>query len=121
MAPTSGMSTAPARHDPDRVLAGYRAARTQEALFDAAAGHRRPATTSSSTTAGHVRPAWSELADAVGERGRAGLDQLRSIVSGLVDNDGITYIQIDQVTVDAVTNGHGPCHPARGGSTRCRC
>ncbi len=29
---------------------------------------------------GNVRPAWPELADAVGERGRAGLDRLRSVV-----------------------------------------
>ena len=46
--------------------------------------------------AGNVRPAWQELAECVGERGRGGLDRLRSVVRGLVDNDGITYIQVDR-------------------------
>ncbi|BBZ48405.1 circularly permuted type 2 ATP-grasp protein [Mycobacterium heidelbergense] len=44
---------------------------------------------------GNVRPAWSELADAVAERGRAGLDRLRSVVNSLIDNDGITYTAVD--------------------------
>ena len=60
--------------------------------------------------AGNVRPAWQELAECVGERGRGGLDQLRSIVRGLVDNDGITYIQVDGHG-DAVTNGDGAAEP----------
>ena len=47
-------------------------------------------------TAGNIRPAWQELAECVGERGRGGLDQLRAVVRGLVDNDGITYIQVDR-------------------------
>ena len=45
--------------------------------------------------AGNVRAAWQELAECVGERGRGGLDRLRAVVRGLVDNDGITYIQVD--------------------------
>lgn len=113
MAPTRGMSTAPARHDPDRLLAGYRAARTQEALFELR-GRPKAGYDEFVDEAGHIRSAWTELADAVGERGRAGLDQLRSIVSGLVDNDGITYIQIDHSVDragDAVTNGHGAVSP----------
>jgi uncharacterized circularly permuted ATP-grasp superfamily protein len=60
--------------------------------------------------AGNVRPAWQELAECVGERGRGGLDQLRSIVRGLVDNDGITYIEVDRHG-DAVTNGDGTAEP----------
>ncbi|WP_424741921.1 circularly permuted type 2 ATP-grasp protein [Mycobacterium sp.] len=107
------MSTAPARHDPDRLLAGYRAARTQEALFELR-GRPKAGYDEFVDEAGHIRSAWTELADAVGERGRAGLDQLRSIVSGLVDNDGITYIQIDHSVDragDAVTNGHGAVSP----------
>src|ERR1700756_1897090 len=83
------------RSDVDRLLAGYRAARGQEPLFDL----RTPGLAGPVIgydefvdAAGNVRPAWTELADAVGERGRAGLDQLRSTVQGLVDHDGITYI-----------------------------
>ena len=38
-----------------------------------------------------MRPAWTELADTVAERGRAGLDRLRSVVHSLIDHDGITY------------------------------
>ena len=60
--------------------------------------------------AGNVRPAWQELAECVGERGRGGLDQLRSIVRGLVDNDGITYIEVDRHG-DAITNGDGTAEP----------
>jgi uncharacterized circularly permuted ATP-grasp superfamily protein/uncharacterized alpha-E superfamily protein len=94
-----------ARHDADRLLAGYRTARTQEALFELRA---RPETGYDEFVdeSGAIRPAWTELADAVGERGRAGLDKLRSTVSGLVENDGITYVQIAS-NGDAVTNGHG--------------
>jgi uncharacterized circularly permuted ATP-grasp superfamily protein/uncharacterized alpha-E superfamily protein len=100
------------RHDPDRLLAGYRAARTQEALFEPSgpeAGYDEFV-----DQAGDIRPAWAELADAVGERGRAGLERLRSVVRELVDNDGITYIRIDH-NGEAVTNGLAP--PARGGGT----
>ncbi len=57
-----------------------------------------------------MRPAWLELAECVGERGRAGLDQLRSMVRGLVDNDGITYIEVDRHG-DAITNGNGTAEP----------
>src|ERR1700693_2620283 len=98
-------TTAQARHDADRLLAGYRAARPQEALFDVRA---RPETGYDEFVdeAGTIRPAWTELADAVGERGRAGLDKLRATGRGLVENDGITYVQIDP-NGDAVTNGHG--------------
>ena len=98
-------TTAQSRHDADRLLAGYRAARTQEALFDVRA---RPETGYDEFVdeVGTIRPAWTELADAIGERGRAGLDKLRSTVRGLVENDGITYVQIDP-NGDAVTNGHG--------------
>ncbi|HWT48168.1 MAG TPA: circularly permuted type 2 ATP-grasp protein, partial [Mycobacterium sp.] len=35
------------------------------------------------------------LADAVAERGRGGLDRLRSVVDSLIDNDGITYTEVD--------------------------
>ena len=42
-----------------------------------------------------MRPAWTELADAVAERGRVGLNRLRSVVNSLIDNDGITYTEVD--------------------------
>src|SRR6185312_12190764 len=44
-----------------------------------------------------------------GSGGRGGLDRLRSIVRGLVDNDGITYIQARHG--DAISNGDGTAEP----------
>lgn len=85
-------------HDIDNLLAGYRTARAQQALFDPRGG----AVTGYDEfvdAAGNVRPSWLELAECVGERGRGGLEQLRSVVRSLIDNDGITYSQLD-------TNGH---------------
>jgi uncharacterized circularly permuted ATP-grasp superfamily protein/uncharacterized alpha-E superfamily protein len=95
--------------DIDNLLTRYRTARAQQALFDVRPG----ASTGYDEfvdAAGNVRPAWQELAECVGERGRGGLDQLRSIVRGLVDNDGITYIQVDRHG-DAITNGNGTSDP----------
>ncbi|MCW2655543.1 MAG: hypothetical protein JWR32_6519 [Mycobacterium sp.] len=97
------------RPDPDHLLAGYRTARTQEALFEPRGGPQAGYDEFLDET-GRIRPAWAELADAVGERGRTGLDRLRSVVRGLVDNDGIMYVQIDH-NGDAVTNGHGTAEP----------
>lgn len=92
----TGASSGPgiARYDADRLLAGYRAARAQEALFDLRHG---PATGYDEflDRDGNVRPAWAELADAIAERGRAGLDRLRSVVHDLIDNDGITYTDVE--------------------------
>ncbi|OBF18083.1 hypothetical protein A5725_20510 [Mycobacterium kubicae] len=84
-------------YDADHLLAGYRSARAQEALFDL-----RPTGTVGPGTnydefvdaEGHVRPAWAEVADAIAERGRSGLDLLRSVVDGLIDHDGITYTEV---------------------------
>jgi uncharacterized circularly permuted ATP-grasp superfamily protein/uncharacterized alpha-E superfamily protein len=76
--------------DVDRLLAGYRTARAQQALFDLRDGPRI-GYDEFVDEAGNVRPAWTELAAAVGQRGRAGLDRLRSVVHSLIDNDGITY------------------------------
>ncbi|OBG78737.1 circularly permuted type 2 ATP-grasp protein [Mycobacterium sp. E3305] len=85
--------------DADRLLAGYRAARAQEALFDLrhgpAAGYDEFVDQD-----GNVRPAWAELADTIAERGRAGLDRLRSVVRSLIDSDGITYTDVEP-------GGHG--------------
>ena len=80
--------------DADRLLAGYRTARAQQALFDLRDGPRI-GYDEFVDEAGNVRPAWNELAAAVGERGRGGLDRLRSVVHGLIDNDGITYTEVD--------------------------
>src|SRR6202044_1421361 len=49
-----------------------------------------------------VRPAWTELADTVAERGRTGLNQLRSVVHSLIDNDGITYTEVDPASGHAL-------------------
>jgi uncharacterized circularly permuted ATP-grasp superfamily protein/uncharacterized alpha-E superfamily protein len=86
------------RTDVDLLLTGYRAARAQQALFDLRTpGAAGPVTGYDEFVdeAGNVRAAWTELADAVGERGRAGLNRLRSAVRQLVDNDDITYTRID--------------------------
>jgi len=88
----SAASTGP--YDVDRLLAGYRAARAQETLFDLRDGPRIGYDEFVDQD-GNVRPAWTELADAVAERGRAGLDRLRAVVHGLIDNDGITYTDVD--------------------------
>ncbi len=103
-------------HDPDRLLEGYRAARAQETLFDVRGSV--PAARAFGATgfdefvnaAGEVRPAWRELADLVGDRGREGMDRLRDVLRGLVDNDGITYIEIDRHG-EAVTDSHGMAMP----------
>jgi len=83
----------------DDPMAGYRAARAQEPLFDvrdvAHIGYDELVTES-----GGIRPAWQELTDCVRERGRPGLDQLRGIVRELVDNDGITTTD-SEAEVDA--------------------
>lgn len=82
------------RYDADRLLAGYQTARAQEALFDLRHG---PGIGYDEfvDNDGNVRPAWAELADTVAECGRAGLNQLRSLVHSLIDNDGITYTEVD--------------------------
>jgi uncharacterized circularly permuted ATP-grasp superfamily protein/uncharacterized alpha-E superfamily protein len=103
-------------HDPDRLLEGYRAARAQETLFDVRGSV--PAAGAFGSTgfdefidaAGEVRPAWRELADLVGDRGRDGMDRLRDVLRGLVDNDGITYIEIDRHG-ETVTDSHGMAMP----------
>ncbi|MBW0017583.1 MAG: circularly permuted type 2 ATP-grasp protein [Mycobacterium sp.] len=85
------------RYDVDRLLTGYRAARAQDTLFDvrsdrsAAPGIGYDEFVDQN---GNVRPAWTELADTVAERGRAGLDRLRSVVHSLIDSDGITYTEV---------------------------
>jgi len=81
-------------YDADRLLAGYQTARAQEALFDLRHG---PGIGYDEfvDNDGNVRPAWAELADTVAERGRAGLNQLSSLVHSLIDNDGITYTEVD--------------------------
>jgi uncharacterized circularly permuted ATP-grasp superfamily protein/uncharacterized alpha-E superfamily protein len=97
------------RSDVDQLLAGYRAARAQEALFDLRTpGFAGPLIGYDELVdeAGNVRPAWTELADAVGERGRAGLNRLRSAVQQLVDNDDITYTGIESGR-ELPTNGQG--------------
>jgi len=71
--------------DPDQLVGDYRAARAHENGYDEFID-----------PAGEVRPAWQELGDLIGERGRAGLDQTRAMVGSLVDSEGITYLEIDR-------------------------
>ncbi|OSC37875.1 circularly permuted type 2 ATP-grasp protein [Mycobacterium decipiens] len=103
MAPSASAATG--RYDVDRLLAGYRTARAQEALFDLRDG---PGIGYDEFVDedGNVREAWIELADAVAERGRAGLDRLRSVVHSLIDHDGITYTAVDSHR-DTPAGGHG--------------
>src|ERR1700744_375859 len=99
------------RTDVDRLLAGYRATRAQDTLFDLRPpGLRGPGIGYDEFVdeAGNVRPAWSELADAVGDRGRAGLQRLRSAVHQLVDNDDITYTGVDPAKQPAAGGQGGP-------------
>lgn len=67
-------------------------------------------TTSSSTPQATSGPR-GELAECVGERGRDGLDRLRAVVRGLVDNDGISYIR--WTGSEAVTDSDGTTMPSR--------
>ncbi|BDY31573.1 circularly permuted type 2 ATP-grasp protein [Mycolicibacterium mageritense] len=96
--------------DVDGVLAGYRSTRAQQALFDVRDIRSGSGYDEFVDAAGNVRPAWRELAECVGERGRDGLDRLRAVVRGLVDNDGISYIQVDRHG-EAVTDGDGTTMP----------
>jgi uncharacterized circularly permuted ATP-grasp superfamily protein/uncharacterized alpha-E superfamily protein len=92
---TDGWSAASTgRYDVDRLLAGYRTARAQEVLFDLRDGPRI-GYDEFVDEAGNVRPAWTELADTVADGGRAGLDRVRSVLHSLIDNDGITYTEVD--------------------------
>lgn len=93
------------------MLADYRAARAQHALFDVRGG-AGSGYDEFVDEAGQIRPAWRELAQCVVERGRGGLDQLRAVVRSLVDNDGITYIHVDQHG-DAVTDDDAVAGPWR--------
>jgi uncharacterized circularly permuted ATP-grasp superfamily protein/uncharacterized alpha-E superfamily protein len=93
-APHTGGTAPSGRYDADRLLAGYRTARAQEALFDLRHGPGNGYDEFVDRD-GNVRPAWSEVADTVAERGRAGLNRLRSVVDSLIDNDGITYTEVD--------------------------
>lgn len=101
----------PGRGDVDGVLAEYRAARAQHALFDVRGG-AGSGYDEFIDAAGEIRPAWRELAQCVVERGRGGLDQLRAVVRSLVDNEGITYIHVDQHG-EAVTDDDAVAGPWR--------
>jgi uncharacterized circularly permuted ATP-grasp superfamily protein/uncharacterized alpha-E superfamily protein len=88
----------PAPHDRDRLVAGYCAARAQEGLFELGGGRSAFGATGYDEfvdASDEVRPGWTELAEVIAMRGRAGLARLRAAVSALVDHDGITYIAID--------------------------
>ncbi|MGV7455469.1 circularly permuted type 2 ATP-grasp protein [Mycobacterium kansasii] len=99
--------TGRAMADADHLLDGYRTARAQQALFDLRNG---PGTGYDEfvDADGKVRPAWTELADAVAERGRAGLDRLRTVVHGLIDHDGISYTGADPTRDEHSAHGLEP-------------
>jgi uncharacterized circularly permuted ATP-grasp superfamily protein/uncharacterized alpha-E superfamily protein len=91
--PTTGVAGAPTLVGD--VLAGYRVSRAQQALFDIR-GTLGTGYDEFVDAAGNFRPAWQELAECVGERGRDGLDRLRGTVRNLVDDAGITFVHVDQ-------------------------
>ncbi|KQH78771.1 hypothetical protein AO501_13055 [Mycobacterium gordonae] len=95
------------RYDVDRLLAGYRTARAQEALFDLRDG---PGGGYDEFVDSHgdVRATWTELADTISHGGRAGLDRMRSVVHSLIDHDGITYTGVDPTREAPPAPGHGP-------------
>ncbi|MGW0158563.1 circularly permuted type 2 ATP-grasp protein [Mycobacterium sp. NPDC003323] len=88
------------------VLAGYRSRRAQQALFDVrgTVGNGYDEFVDAS---GNVRPAWQELAECVADRGRHGLDRLRETVRNLVDDDGITYVHVEQADAAGGAPGDG--------------
>jgi uncharacterized circularly permuted ATP-grasp superfamily protein/uncharacterized alpha-E superfamily protein len=107
---TGGSPASPHDHgDVDRLLAGYRAARAQEGLFDLRPGGAAGPGVGYDEfvdETGNVRPTWTELAGTLGERGRAGLGRLNSVVRSLIDNDGITYTEVDPDREEP-TDAHG--------------
>lgn len=104
----------------DSVLADYQALRAQETLFDSVGGFPEgpavppvPGSTGYDEfveSNGEVRPAWRELADLIAVRGPEGLARLRGSVRELVDNDGITYIEVDHLG-ETVTDGQNVAVP----------
>jgi uncharacterized circularly permuted ATP-grasp superfamily protein/uncharacterized alpha-E superfamily protein len=96
--PTTGVAGVPPRAGD--VLAGYRAGRSQQSLFDIR-GTLGTGYDEFLDAAGNFRPAWQELAECVGDRGRDGLNRLRGTVRNLVDDAGITFVHVDQ---DALTD-----------------
>ncbi len=103
------------RTDVDRLLAGYRTARVQETLFDLRTPDLQGPVIGYDEfldETGNVRPAWADLADAVGDRGRAGMSRLRSAVRQLVNNDDISYTGVDPAK-GAGDSGPGEPRPWR--------
>lgn len=93
------------------VLSGYRSRRAQQALFDVR-GTVGNGYDEFVDAAGDVRPAWHELAECVGDRGRDGLNRLRETVRSLVDDDGITYVRYDHRTpADGTAHETGVAEP----------
>ncbi|PJE13477.1 circularly permuted type 2 ATP-grasp protein [Mycobacterium sp.] len=95
------------RYDVDRLLAGYRTARAQEALFDLRDGPGGGYDEFVDSD-GDVRATWTELADTISQGGRVGLDRMRSVVHSLIDHDGITYTGTDPTREGPPAAGHGP-------------
>jgi uncharacterized circularly permuted ATP-grasp superfamily protein/uncharacterized alpha-E superfamily protein len=101
----------PAASAHDNLLARYRTARAQQALFDVRGG-AGTGYDEFVDAAGNIRPAWQELAECVGERGSGGLARLRAVVRELVDNDGISYVQLDRHgALIGRANGNGTVEP----------
>ncbi len=109
--PVTGPVLEPPRPDPDHLLAGYRNSRVHQQLLEV--HDDGPVPIEAGTTGydefvdsdGKIRPTWSELGDLLIERGREGLTRLREVVRTLVDNDGITYVDIDPESGDGNTGG----------------
>ena len=83
--PPSGSAPPTAHYDPDRLLAGYRAAWAQEALFDLRGGRAGAVGYDEFVdAAGNIRPSWAQFAEVIGERGRAASEEARAELTELL-------------------------------------
>ena len=82
--------------DSDNVLGPLPHCRGPKRRCSTCAAARLPGTTSSSTRRATFARPGRNWPNASANAGTGGLQQLRAVVRGLVDNDGITYVQVDR-------------------------
>lgn len=110
-APASGAPVGPGFAVGDNpLIAQYASARAQGALFEVGRRGDQAGYDEFLAPDGSVRPAWTDLADAIAQRGRPGLDRLLDRVHTLVDSDGITYMDPRRAP-GSVSGPDAPAHP----------
>ncbi|MGH3727065.1 MAG: circularly permuted type 2 ATP-grasp protein [Mycobacterium sp.] len=92
------------------MISQYRSARAQGALFEVGRRGSQAGYDEFLEADGTVRPAWADLADAIAQRGRPGLDRLLDRVRALVDTDGITYMDLGRGS-GSLSVPDAPAHP----------